>query len=186
MGMGHWDVDASATINASQWCWYSNGRLIPLYCSTSKLVSELVFITCHYSDILHFGLGGCPKICTWSGIVKSLCHSFIKSLTFRKTSAAIIMLFKTKKWCSWLMTESYFHTMSIWHQVFKVSRIALLVRQWIFQHWKQTQADSYLGSSCWLTHTIQYALFSKLGLEVPSFNFICCSYIWPGICKMPD
>ena len=35
--IGHWDVDASTTINASQRFRYSNGRLIPLYCSTSKL-----------------------------------------------------------------------------------------------------------------------------------------------------
>ena len=37
MERGHWDIDASATVNASQWFRHSNGRLIPLYCSKRKL-----------------------------------------------------------------------------------------------------------------------------------------------------
>ena len=67
MGRGHWDIDASATISASQWFGYSNGRLIPLYYSTSKLVSELFFIACYFSDKLQFGSGGHPKM-YWLGV----------------------------------------------------------------------------------------------------------------------
>ena len=36
MERGHWDTDASATVNASQWFRYSG--IIPLYCSTSTLI----------------------------------------------------------------------------------------------------------------------------------------------------
>ena len=36
-----------------------------------------------------------------------------------------------------------------------------------------------IDKSCMRTKNQTYSLFSKLGLGVSSFNFICCSYICP-------
>ena len=139
MERGHWDIDASATVNASQWFRHSNGRLIPLYCSKRKLTC--FWAICHRLPLSRrtpVWLGRSSKNMYING-PESWSHSAIDSLKrwLLQHSAAINSSLKKeekkkKKKDAVGWRQSYRHTVSNRYQVFDVTCIALWVCQWIF------------------------------------------------------
>ena len=95
MEKGHWDINASATINTSQRFRYSD--IIPF---ASVQANYLFLIYFSSPSIIQTNSSLALEVVQkyvhgWTRIMKTLCHRFIKSLTFRKKkkSAAIIASF---------------------------------------------------------------------------------------------
>ena len=83
MEKGHWGIDASATLNASQWFQYSNGRLKP--CISSPAVIQTNFSLAW--EVVPKYVHGRIRI------MKPLCHWFIKLLTLRTKCSNHLKLF---------------------------------------------------------------------------------------------